>query len=95
MVHTGHEHSAPVVDIRLADPLKLTLALQEGCTVVACHCGTGWPGEKPDFSPGFLGMMRRHKRLWGDTAVLGTSKRVDDVKRLLENQAVLLAPSRS
>lgn len=89
MVHTGHEHSAPIVDVRLSDPRKLELALEQGCTVVACHCGTGWPGEKPDFFPGFVEMMHRHKRLWGDTAVLGSTKRFNDVKRLLEHKALL------
>ena len=43
MVHTGHEHSAPIVDSALANPRKLELALDQGCTVVACHCGTGRP----------------------------------------------------
>ena len=41
MVHTGHEHAAPIFIIELADPRKLELALDSGCTVVACHCGTG------------------------------------------------------
>ncbi len=86
MVHTGHEHSAPIVDPLLSDPFKLALALDEGCTVVACHCGTGWPNEKPDFLPRFVKMMRRYeRRLWGDTAVLGTPKRVGDVKRILDS----------
>ncbi|MBC8872026.1 MAG: amidohydrolase family protein, partial [Planctomycetes bacterium] len=48
MVHTGHEHSAPLVDKNLADPRKLRLALEEGCVVIACHCGTGCPGEEPE-----------------------------------------------
>ena len=47
MAHTGHVHSAPVVDQTLGDPRKLELALDAGCTVVACHCGTGWPLERP------------------------------------------------
>ena len=43
MVHTGHEHSAPVLDKEFANPQRLELALDQGATVVACHCGTGWP----------------------------------------------------
>ena len=89
MVHTGHEHSAPIIDKTLADPLKLELALEEGCTVVACHCGTGWPDEEPDFFPGFVRMVRRYEHLWGDTAVLGTANRVGAVKRLLEHKDLL------
>jgi predicted TIM-barrel fold metal-dependent hydrolase len=83
MVHTGHEHSSPIVDARLADPRKLELALESGCTVVACHCGTGWPQDSPDMLPAFLAMVRKHKNLWGDTAVLGSAGRVRDVQRLL------------
>ena len=89
MVHTGHEHSAPVADVGLADPAKLQLPLSQGCTVVACHCGTGWPSDKPDMLPAFLKMLDKHANLWGDTSVLGTVGRVPDVARLLEHKAAL------
>ena len=83
MVHTGHEHTAPVVDVGLASPRKLALALDQGCTVVACHCGTGWPADRPDMLPDFLAMVRKHENLWGDTSVLGSAGRVRDCLRLL------------
>ena len=89
MVHTGHEHSSPIVDAGLAGPLKLELALDQGCTVVACHCGTGRPEDKPDMLPDFLAMAKKHENLWGDTAVLATSKRAKDFMRLLENKSIL------
>ncbi|MBN1853957.1 MAG: amidohydrolase family protein [Pirellulales bacterium] len=82
MVHTGHEHTGPVIDIGLAHPRKLELALESGCTVIACHCGTGWPQDAPDMLPEFLAMVRRYKNLWGDTAVLGSAGRVRDFQRL-------------
>jgi predicted TIM-barrel fold metal-dependent hydrolase len=81
MVHTGHEHSAPIFDIGLANPSKLELALDSGCTVVACHCGTGRSTDRPDMLPDFLAMVRKHKNLWGDTAVIGSRER--DFQRLL------------
>ncbi len=83
MVHTGHEHSAPIYNIRLADPQKLELALDSGCTVVACHCGTGRSSDRPDMLPSFLAMVRKYKNLWGDTAVLGSLGRARDFQRLL------------
>lgn len=86
MVHTGHEHSAPVVNAELASPKRLALALEQGCTVVACHCGTGWSYDRPDMLPDFLAMVRGHKNLWGDTAVLGSAGRVRDMQRLLAGQ---------
>jgi len=85
LVHTGHEHSAPVIDKNLAAPHRLKLALDQGCTVVACHAGTGWITDLPDQLPEFVSLLKRYpKQLWGDTAVLGTSGRVRDVERLME-----------
>jgi hypothetical protein len=85
MVHTGHEHSAPIISAALANPRKLALALEEGCTVVACHCGTGWPTDPLDMLPAFLAMIRNYKNLWGDTSVLGSAGRVRDMSRLLDD----------
>lgn len=83
LVHTGHEHSAPVIDKNLAAPRRLELALDQGCTVVACHAGTGWISDSPDQLPEFVSLVKRYPGLWGDTAVLGTAGRVRDVERLL------------
>jgi len=91
MVHTGHEHSAPVVDIELARPDKLRLALDEGCTVVACHCGSGRPSDRQDMLPEFLKLLRDYEKqgnLWGDTAVLGGLQRSRDFARLLADDFV-------
>lgn len=86
MVHTGHEHSAPIGDIDLANPRKLRLALESGCNVVACHCGTGWPTDSVDMLPDFLQMLQRYPNLWGDTAVLGTAPRARDLLRILADK---------
>ena len=84
MVHTGHEHSAPVIDINLADPRRLRLALDTGCRVVASHAGTGWPVDKPDMLPHFLDLLRRYDLLWGDTSILCAAYRRRDLLRLRE-----------
>jgi predicted TIM-barrel fold metal-dependent hydrolase len=88
MVHTGHEHSAPIVDVALASPRKLELALDEGCTVVACHCGTGRTADRPDMLPDFLTMAHKYPNLWGDTSVLGGMGRADDFLRLLADKPI-------
>jgi predicted TIM-barrel fold metal-dependent hydrolase len=88
LVHTGHEHSAPVIDKHLASPSKLRLALDQGCTVIACHAGSGRPGDVPDQLPEFLDLLRRYANLWGDTAVLGAAGRVRDFIRLLDEPLV-------
>lgn len=85
LVHTGHEHSSPIIDVGLANPRKLELALDQGCTVVACHCGTGRQGDHPDMLPDFLAMIRRYTNLWGDTSVLGSLGRSRDFIRLLDD----------
>ena len=89
LVHTGHEHSAPVIDKNLAAPHRLELALEQGCTVVACHAGTGWITDSPDQLPEFVSLLKRYPKLWGDTAVLGTAGRVRDVERLLEDKELV------
>lgn len=88
MVHTGHEHSAPVIDKDLANPARLELMLDQGSTVVACHAGTGWPSDTPDQLPAFTNLLKRYPKLWGDTAVLGTAKRDRDFYRLLDSTPV-------
>jgi predicted TIM-barrel fold metal-dependent hydrolase len=87
MVHTGHEHASPIFDSGLANPRKLQLALDQGCTVVACHCGTGRSSDKPDMLPDFLAMVRKYKNLFGDTAVLCGLGRSKDFFRLVDDQA--------
>jgi hypothetical protein len=89
LVHTGHEHSAPTFDIDLANPQRLELALNEGCTVVACHCGTGWPTDKPDMLVTFLDMLKRHENLYGDTSILGSIGRAVDAGRLRKHDWAL------
>jgi len=86
LVHTGHEHSSPIIDVGLANPRKLELALDHGCTVVACHCGTGRQGDYPDMLPDFVAMTRQYQNLWGDTSVLGGYKRSRDFLRLLADK---------
>ena len=89
LVHTGHEHSAPVLDKNLAAPRRLELALDQGCTVVACHAGTGWITDAPDQLPEFVALLKRYPKLWGDTSVLGTVGRVRDFGRLLDDEELV------
>lgn len=86
LVHTGHEHSSPIIDVGLAHPRKLELALDQGCTVVACHCGTGRQADRPDMLPDFLAMTRQYNNLWGDTSVLGGFGRARDFLSLLDDK---------
>jgi len=70
IVHTGSEHAVPVLDSHLGHPRKLSLALECGCRVVACHCGTTYRWEHPDWFVDFLAMLDEYPNLWGDTAAM-------------------------
>ncbi len=83
IVHTGHEHAVPVLDNALGHPRKLELALDQGCTVVACHCGTNYPREYPRTLPVYLKMLREYPNLYGDTAALARFNKLHDFRRLL------------
>ncbi len=85
MVHTGHEHAAPVIDIELADPARLVLGLELGCRMVACHCGSGWPNDQPDYFATFLELIQRFEHLYGDTSVMATMTRRRDLLRAIES----------
>lgn len=88
MVHTGHEHAAPVLDIDLADPCRLVRALEIGCRVVACHSGSGWANDRPDYFAHFVEMVERYPRLWGDTSVLATGARNRDLARAIAQESL-------
>tara|TARA_R110002073_G_scaffold80260_9_gene193465 strand:+ start:15008 stop:16063 length:1056 start_codon:yes stop_codon:yes gene_type:complete len=85
LVHTGHEHSAPIFSHELAAPRKLRAALEEGCRVVACHAGSGWFSDSPSYLGDFLQLLDKFPELWGDTSVLGTAFRAQDFGRLLDS----------
>ncbi|MHC4401572.1 MAG: amidohydrolase family protein [Planctomycetota bacterium] len=82
IIHTGCEHTIPVLDNRLGHPGKLELALDQGCTVVACHCATNLPWENPKTLPEYLKLLRKYPNLWGDTAGLSWLVRSGDFRRL-------------
>ena len=91
MVYTGHPKGLGTGDRTLANPSKLALALDQGCTVVACHSGTSGPDDYPDMVPDFLAMIRKYPNLWGDTAALCSRARSKNFSRLLADEA---APKR-
>jgi predicted TIM-barrel fold metal-dependent hydrolase len=88
LVHTGHEHAAPVLDMDLADPYRLGQALEAGCRVVACHSGSGWVNDRPDYFQHFVDMVGRYPRLWGDTSVMTTGARNRDLDRAIATKTV-------
>jgi uncharacterized protein len=87
LVHTGSEHSLPVLAPELADPRVLTRPLEIGVTCIAAHCGTGTPLIDRDYFDGFVEMTRRFPRLYGDNSALAGATfrlRPDALRRLRE-----------
>jgi len=88
IVHTGSENAAPITRTDVCDPLRLEPALREGCTVIAAHGGFGSAIDGVDFFPSLQMMVRRHHRLFCDTAVLGSIFRWRALPRLLADEVV-------
>lgn len=84
MVHTGHEHAAPVIDIELANPERMSQGLEHGCRMIACHSGSGWKNDRPDYFNVFVELVQRHQRLYGDTSVMATMARRQDLLRAID-----------
>lgn len=89
VVHTGSENAAAITSTEVCDPARLENALRAGCTVVAAHAGFGSFLDGLDFFPSLQRMMRRHERLYCDTAVLGSMFRWRNLPRLLEDEVVV------
>lgn len=82
MAHTGSEHAADAAGMANSTPLKLALALEEGCTVIAAHAGMTAFFDKEDFFPDFVTLARRHPNLYCDTSILGSVTRWRCLRRL-------------
>ena len=88
-VHTGPEHQAEITSTQHCSPARLQLALEQGCTVIAAHSGMSNFFDPEDFFADLLAMVRRHPRLWCETAVLGTLGRFRCIPRLLSEPEIV------
>jgi mannonate dehydratase len=80
MSHTGDEHTLRVRDRDqdLADPLRLSLALDQGATVVMLHAGRdgierspGTDGQRRSYADRFFAMMKRYPwNLFGEISAI-------------------------
>lgn len=88
VVHTGHEHSAPIHGQELGHPSRLTTPLEEGAVVIAAHSGTAAFYDPDDFYPAFRDMVPKWPRLYGDTAILGNVFRLGALRRMASDPVV-------
>ena len=92
MVHTGMEPAPGVVGHEFSDPARLAPALEEGCTVVAAHAGTGGFFDPKDdyqhFLPNLVHLMHRFPNLYCDASYTASMFYWRELPRLLEESIV-------
>ena len=92
MVHTGMEPAPGVVGHTFSDPARLAPALEEGCTVVAAHAGTGGFFDPKDdyqhFLPNLVDLMHRFPNLYCDASYTASMFYWRELPRLLEKSIV-------
>lgn len=89
MVHTGHEHAAEIVGLHNCNPAKLELALEEGCTVIAAHAGTGQFSDEERFFEHFRALIHRYPNLYCDNSVMASLLRWRNLPQMLADAGVL------
>ncbi len=89
MVHTGTEHAADVVGSHNSDPAKLKLALDEGCTVIAAHAGTGEFHDRERYFASFLKLIEEYPNLYCDNSVMASMLRWRNLPEMLAHSGVL------
>jgi len=85
LTHTGSERSFTRTDNRLADPLRLRTALDEGVTVVAAHCASNGKNEGQANLERLLALFREYPNLYADLSSLTQANRLGHLPRVLRN----------
>jgi hypothetical protein len=86
--HTGFEFTMKTLDQKLGDPEKLRLALEEGATVIAAHCGVSYSGLSTRYLKKWLSLVKEYPNLYGDLAALSLGLGGNLMKKLLKDPAV-------
>lgn len=84
LVHVGHENAFNEADDSLGDPVKLTLPLGEGVTVIAAHVGTsGQYGGEPSHER-LLSLFPEYPNLYADISSLTQINKIGYLVEALE-----------
>jgi hypothetical protein len=84
LTHTGGEESFTRVDNRLADPLRLRSALDEGVTVVAAHCASNGRNDKQRNMERLLPLFKTYPNLYADFSSLTQVNRLGHLSKVLQ-----------
>jgi len=83
--HAGSEFTLPARIPTLGDPARLRLALEEGVTVIAAHCGVSYGGLSNRHLKTWLRLIPEYPNLYGDLAALSFGLGGRQIKRLLKS----------
>jgi uncharacterized protein len=89
VIHTGNEHGADIVGLHNCDPAKLELALEQGCTVIAAHAGTGQFYDRERYFNSFVKLIQRYPNLYCDNSVMASMMRWRNLPEALAHSGVL------
>ena len=84
--HTGSEFTLRTVSQDFGDPGRLRLALDEGVTVIAAHCGVSYSGLSARYLGDWLALVRRYPNLYGDLAALSLGFGGRFIRRILKDE---------
>ncbi|MEZ4461355.1 MAG: amidohydrolase family protein [bacterium] len=86
LTHTSFEHTIPPVNQLWGKPDRLTLALEQGTTVIAAHCAGAGTAHiiREDFHD-WHGMLSRYPRLFGDISAMASLSRFQYLTRVLDS----------
>ena len=88
LTHTGSERSFTRADNRLADPLRLRSALDEGVTVIAAHCASNGKNEGQANLERLLTLFKEYPNLYADLSSLTQANRLGHLSRVLRNTEI-------
>lgn len=84
IAHTGAELALPVVNRAWESPEYLDGPLNCGVTVIAAHCGGGYPPLTKDYTDVWIRMLATYPHLYGDISALVLPDRIHTLKKVLD-----------
>jgi predicted TIM-barrel fold metal-dependent hydrolase len=84
--HTGAEFTLKTISQNFGDPKRLRLALDEGVTVIAAHCGISYSGLSARYLSDWLTLVNGYPNLYGDLAALSLGLGGRFIRKLLKDE---------
>jgi predicted TIM-barrel fold metal-dependent hydrolase len=88
LVHTGGEHTVPVVNPAFADPKLLRTPLEHGVIVIAAHCATSSGAFDRDYFADWRAMLLEFPNLYGDISAMVSLNRCAHLRDCLDDAIV-------